>query len=198
MPTDVAPFDPAQREALYDDCKSYLHRCTDDQLEAEITQAKRELAMARRIEPRPSWLLDIERIRLAAAEDEREWRETAAKEGGPAYRIGHWNDLVAKVRESAQIVDVMERCGVDVDTTRNDAWARCPWHNDRTASLHIDPDRNLWLCFSCGSGGDVFTFLTIHGQMDFRSAVIQLADWYGIDTSKPAQIQYFNRYQVAS
>jgi DNA primase len=62
----------------------------------------------------------------------------------------------------------------------------CPFHDERTPSFSVDPTTKLYYCFGCQAGGDVFGFLQEKEGLDFRQAVEQLADRYGIDLSSEA------------
>src|SRR6184192_1091161 len=57
----------------------------------------------------------------------------------------------------------------------------CPFHDERTPSFSVDPMEKLYYCFGCQVGGDVFTFLQEKDGLDFRDAVEQLADRYGVE-----------------
>lgn len=48
---------------------------------------------------------------------------------------------------------------------------RCPFHDEKTPSFQVNPEKGLFYCFGCGIGGDVFTFVMKHEGVDFREAV---------------------------
>ena len=50
----------------------------------------------------------------------------------------------------------------------------CPFHEDRTPSMSVDPGKGLWNCFSCGQGGDVLTYLQLSEGKSFPEAVREL------------------------
>jgi DNA primase len=58
--------------------------------------------------------------------------------------------------------------------------ALCPFHNEKTPSFSVSPDKQIFHCFGCGKGGNVFTFLMEHEKISFVEAVRLLADRYGI------------------
>jgi DNA primase len=92
------------------------------------------------------------------------------------------SDSVERVRQAASIVDV-----VSAYTELRQRGGRhvglCPFHDERTPSFGVDPARNLYHCFGCGVGGDVFTFLREKEGLDFPQAVEELADRFGVELS---------------
>ena len=61
---------------------------------------------------------------------------------------------------------------------------KCPFHHEKTPSLHLDDNKGLWHCFGCGEGGNVFTFLQKIRGYDFKQAVDELCEFFSIDKSK--------------
>ena len=47
----------------------------------------------------------------------------------------------------------------------------CPFHDDHTPSMNVVPSKQIFHCFVCGSGGDVFSFVQKYHKMDFREAL---------------------------
>ncbi len=58
--------------------------------------------------------------------------------------------------------------------------ACCPFHNERTASFSVSPERGLYYCFGCGAKGDIFTFVQQFEGVDFKGALKILADRAGV------------------
>ncbi|MDX1619912.1 MAG: DNA primase [Nitriliruptorales bacterium] len=83
-------------------------------------------------------------------------------------------DDIETLRERADIVDV-----VSDHTKLTRAGSRwkglCPFHSEKTPSFHVDPARNLFHCFGCNEGGDIYHFLMKIEGLDFTEAVEQLA-----------------------
>lgn len=63
-------------------------------------------------------------------------------------------------------------------------WALCPFHEEKTASFSIDPEKGLYYCFGCKEGGNVFTFLQKVAGLDFVQALDKLARDAGVDLDK--------------
>ncbi|MBR5259264.1 MAG: DNA primase [Eggerthellaceae bacterium] len=87
---------------------------------------------------------------------------------------------IQKVRDASDIVSIIgERS--PVKQRGRDFWCCCPIHNEKTPSLKIDPAAQLWHCFGCGAGGDVFGYIMKTEDMTFPEAVRKLAERAHID-----------------
>jgi DNA primase len=56
----------------------------------------------------------------------------------------------------------------------------CPFHDDKNPSFTVNPDMQIYKCFACGEGGNVYTFLMKHEKMEFQEAVRFLAERYNV------------------
>jgi DNA primase len=61
----------------------------------------------------------------------------------------------------------------------------CPFHQERTPSFTVDPEKGVWHCFGCKAGGDVFTFVELMEKVTFTEAAELLARRYGIAPQTP-------------
>ncbi|MEJ2004794.1 MAG: CHC2 zinc finger domain-containing protein, partial [Cyclobacteriaceae bacterium] len=60
-------------------------------------------------------------------------------------------------------------------------WANCPFHDEKTPSFSITPDRGIYKCFGCGKSGDSINFIMEHDGLSYVEAIRHLAGKYGIE-----------------
>lgn len=87
--------------------------------------------------------------------------------------------LVDRVRERIDIVDAISR-HVSLKRVGRKFRGLCPFHGEKTPSFYVDPERQLFYCFGCQVGGDVFSFFMKIDHLTFPEVVKQLADQAGI------------------
>jgi DNA primase len=88
-------------------------------------------------------------------------------------------DIIHRVRDSADIVDLISGY-VSLKKTGKNHLGLCPFHAEKTPSFNVNPDKQIFHCFGCGAGGDVFKFLELQEGLNFPEAVKQLAAKAGI------------------
>jgi len=77
--------------------------------------------------------------------------------------------LVDEVIAKTDIVAVLSEYLTLLPAGRNYK-ALCPFHSEKTPSFVISPEKKLWHCFGCGTGGNVLTFLMKHENLEFSEA----------------------------
>ena len=103
--------------------------------------------------------------------------------------------IVSEIRQSANIISVIGEY-VQLKRTGNNHVGLCPFHAEKTPSFSVNEQKQMFKCFGCGVGGNVYTFLMRHNNMSFPEAVKFLANRYGIqiptDHLTPEQKQQLN------
>ena len=89
------------------------------------------------------------------------------------------DEIIEDVRSRNDIVDVIGSY-VNLKHKGNSFSACCPFHHEKTPSFHVSREKQMYHCFGCGVGGNVYTFLMEHENMTFPEAVELLADRAGI------------------
>ena len=92
---------------------------------------------------------------------------------------GVTTEVIAEVRQRAGIVEVISETVV-LQKAGKEFKGRCPFHNEKSASFYVNPEKGIFKCFGCGEGGDVFAFLQKAKGTDFLDTVRDLANRYGI------------------
>jgi DNA primase len=89
------------------------------------------------------------------------------------------NSPVQEIKERLSIVDVVSSY-IKLENAGANLKARCPFHNEKTPSFFISPDRGTYYCFGCSAKGDIFTFVEEFEGLDFKGALKLLADKAGV------------------
>lgn len=93
------------------------------------------------------------------------------------------DDLIEEVRSRNDIVDVVSGY-VKIQKRGGTYFGLCPFHNEKTASFSVTPAKQMYYCFGCGAGGNVFTFLMEYENFTFTEAMQALADRAGVELPK--------------
>ena len=93
------------------------------------------------------------------------------------------DELIEEVRSRNDIVDVIGGY-VRLQKKGNTYFGLCPFHNEKTGSFSVSPHKQMYYCFGCGAGGNVFTFLMQYENFTFGEAMQSLADKVGVELPK--------------
>lgn len=89
------------------------------------------------------------------------------------------DEVIEEVRSSNNIVDIIGGY-VRLQKKGSSYFGLCPFHNEKSPSFSVSPNKQMYYCFGCGAGGNVFTFIMEYENQTFPEAVKILADRAGI------------------
>ena len=92
---------------------------------------------------------------------------------------GEFESFKEQVRSTANIVEVISGY-VPLKKRGQNFWGCCPFHGEKTPSFAVNPAKNMFYCFGCHEGGDIFKFIMKIESCDFKEALKLLAARYGI------------------
>lgn len=88
-------------------------------------------------------------------------------------------DIVEEVRSKNDIVDVISGY-IHLQKKGSTYFGLCPFHNEKTGSFSVTPGKQMFYCFGCGEGGNVYTFVMKYENATFKEAIEKLADRAGV------------------
>ncbi len=91
-----------------------------------------------------------------------------------------FDEFIEHVTERTDIYSVVSRY-VPLTQKSGRYWGRCPFHNEKTPSFSVNPEKGLFYCFGCGAGGNVFKFLSLIENITYFEAVKLQAQRLGIE-----------------
>ena len=96
-------------------------------------------------------------------------------------------EQINEIRSKANIVEVIARY-IPLTKKGKSHVCTCPFHDDHDPSMSISEDKQIYKCFVCGAGGNVFTFVQKFEQVSFMEAVYKIADYIGVAMDHPLHI----------
>ena len=90
------------------------------------------------------------------------------------------DDVIEEIRSKNDIVDVISGY-VKLQRKGSSYFGLCPFHNEKSPSFSVTPSKQMYYCFGCGAGGNVYTFVMQYENYDFVEAVKFLADRAGVE-----------------
>lgn len=101
---------------------------------------------------------------------------------------------INSIRDKANIVDIIADY-MPLNKAGNDYVGVCPFHDDHSPSMHVSPKLNIFKCFVCNTGGNVFTFVQKHENVSFMEAVKIVASKSGIAFNHEINNQSTSKYK---
>ena len=89
--------------------------------------------------------------------------------------IRYSDELIDEVRQNNDVVDIISQY-VHLTRKGRNYFGLCPFHNEKSPSFSVSPDRQIFHCFGCGVGGNVYTFLMKIEGITFKESLEQLAE----------------------
>ena len=97
--------------------------------------------------------------------------------------IRYSDEILEEIRQSNDIVDIIAQY-VHLKRSGRNYFGLCPFHNEKSPSFSVSPDKQIFHCFGCGVGGNVYTFLSKIEGITFKEAVEMLAERSNIQLPK--------------
>ncbi len=101
------------------------------------------------------------------------------------------NSFIKELVASADIVDVVSRF-VNIKKSGKNFKGCCPFHNEKSPSFFVTPDKNFFHCFGCQESGDSLTFIKKINNLEFIDAVKNLAEIAG----KPVEYENYSQEDI--
>lgn len=93
------------------------------------------------------------------------------------------NSPVEQIKERLSIEEIVSSY-IKLEKAGANFKAKCPFHNEKTPSFFVSPDRGSYYCFGCGAKGDIFTFIEEFEGLDFKGALKILAERAGVSLAQ--------------
>jgi DNA primase len=114
--------------------------------------------------------------------------------------------MIQNTEQIKDKIDIVDFIGsyIKLDRSGINYKARCPFHNEKTPSFFVSPERQSFYCFGCGAKGDIFTFIERFEGLDFKESLKLLADKAGVELKnieskqKPKQDNLINIMEMST
>ncbi len=90
-----------------------------------------------------------------------------------------YESAIEEIKQRLSIVDLISTY-ISLKRSGRTYTGLCPFHDDKNPSMQVNEEKGLYHCFSCGAGGDIFSFLVNYRNLSFREALEELAQKLGI------------------
>ena len=92
-------------------------------------------------------------------------------------------EIIDQILDRVDIVEVISEY-IPLKRAGRNYKAPCPFHEEKTPSFVVSPDKQIYHCFGCGAGGNVLSFVMKHEHMEFREIIEKFANKVGIELPK--------------
>src|SRR3989338_1116300 len=101
-----------------------------------------------------------------------------------------YNNALEEIKSRLDIVDVISEY-IPLKKAGQNWRGLCPFHSEKTPSFMVSPTKQIYHCFGCGSGGNIFTFLTKYENLSFNESLNILANKAGVMLQKSRKDMVF-------
>ena len=95
-------------------------------------------------------------------------------------RLSNNKERVKQLKKKTDFLTLLTYFGIEVKKNGNGHMAKCPFHADKTPSLSVEPEKQLFHCFGCGVEGDLIEFVKLYKHTDFKGALEVLKKYHGL------------------
>ena len=89
-------------------------------------------------------------------------------------------EIINRINDTADIVEIVSKY-VDLKQRGRNFFGLCPFHNEKTPSFSVSPDKGIYHCFGCGNGGNAVNFIMEYEKISFVDAIQQIGGQLGIE-----------------
>ena len=108
-------------------------------------------------------------------------------------------ETIDRINDNADIVDIVSK-SVDLKKRGRNFFGLCPFHEEKTPSFSVAPDKGIYHCFGCGKGGNAINFIIENEKLSFVEAIQQLGQHLGIQVefsgSNESKNLFDNLYKI--
>lgn len=94
---------------------------------------------------------------------------------------------LSNLKSRVDLVELVRNSGMELKKSGKNFLCRCPFHDDQTASLSVNPGKQLWNCFACDAGGDALAWIQLKEKLSFPDALSKLKGLAGADLVVPVE-----------
>ncbi len=106
----------------------------------------------------------------------------------------NYDEIIQEIRSRIDIVELITEY-VELKRAGQNLKGLCPFHSEKTPSFMVSPSKQIFHCFGCNKGGDIFAFIMNYENMTFSDAVSFLANKVGVELSPKQRISEFKKSQ---